>query len=160
MKKVTFLILLIPIFLSLDIQDVISREVPNETEIKNEVFNNVSEDYANCAAYFSLVSEDLRKNGDNEKAISYENSRDISLNYAFIAAQEGRTDEMAKKVAISKTELSMKSLMKEIDNDLGNISILINHYDDNCKTIMESPEKTIEVWKERISKKYNLDKLR
>ena len=43
-RKILWLVLL-PICLLGSIQDVISGEIPNEEEIKNEVFNNISEEY-------------------------------------------------------------------------------------------------------------------
>ena len=160
MKKLTIVIFLIPPLFFWWAPNSISGETPTEKEIKNEVFNNVSGEYATCAAYFSIVSQEMRRNGNNGTAKKFEAARDISLNYAFIAAQEGRTDKMAKQFAIARTEAGMQSLMKEIGDDPGKVSILMSQYAANCKEILESPAETIEVWKDRIVKKYNLDKKR
>ena len=125
-------------------------------EIVKEISNNVSEEYITCAAYFSIVSEAMRRSGDAEVASKYEAYRDLAVQYALIAAKEGRTQEMAERVSLARFELNVKSMTNEIDNDIGNISILLNKYSARCKEIMEDPEKVMVEWGDKILEKHKL----
>ena len=113
-------------------------------------------EYVTCAACFSWASEALRRSGDFETAAKYEGYRNSAVGYALIAAKEGRTQEMAEKVTMARLDLEMKSMMKEIDEDVANISILMNKYSDHCKEIVENPDRTISEWTDKMLRKHNL----
>jgi NTP pyrophosphatase (non-canonical NTP hydrolase) len=157
MKKITVLLLILSILCPFNIQDAISEEMPDSDEINKEVFNNVTDEYATCTAYFSIVSEGLNRSNEFDSAKDYQKVMETSLSYAFVSAQEGRTTEMTGKVVSAKVELNMKSMTEEIGNDIGNISILMNKYGDRCKDIMEDPEKLMKEWTDKILKKYGLN---
>lgn len=153
-KKLSiFLVLLIYVMC---IQSLFAEEVVNSNEISKELSNNVSEEYVTCAAYYSIASEAIRRSGDIKTAVKYEEARDAALQYALIAAKEGRTKEMAEKVTLARLDLNMKSMTKEIDNDIGNISVLMNKYADRCKEILENPDKIMAEWTDKILRKHNL----
>lgn len=78
------------------------------------------------------------------------------MEFALIAAMEDRTQEMAEKVTMARLNLEMKSLLSEIDNDIGNISILMNKHADRCQDIMEDPDKMMNEWADKIFKKYTI----
>lgn len=122
-------------------QSLLAEEVLGSDEISKEVSDNVSEEYVTCAAYYSIASEAIRRSGDIKTAVKYEEARDTALQYALITAKKGRTKEMAEKVTLARLDLNMKSMTKEIDNDIGNISILMNKYANRCKEALENPDK-------------------
>ena len=153
-KFVSILILSLVFFMG--VQYLIAEEIPKTDEISKEVSNNISEEFVTCAAYFSIASEAIRRSNDPETATKMERARDASLRYALIAAKNGRTAEMAEKVTIARFDLNMKSMTNEIDNDIGNISILMNKYAGRCKEIMESPEKMMAEWTDKVLRKHNL----
>ena len=132
-------------------------QTPNSAEIIKEILNNVSEEYVTCAVYFSIASEALRRSGNAESAAEAQEAQNKALEVAFFAAQKGRTQEMAEKVTHARLELATKSMMNEINNDIGNISILINNYAGRCKQIMENPDKVMKEWSDEIFKKYNVE---
>jgi len=119
-------------------------------EIKNEIFDNVSHEFVECACYFSIVAQGFRNRGDVTVEGKYLQASDTAVNYAVIAAQKSRTSEMARKVTLSRFELGLKSMLKEIDNDVSNISILLNKYGYRCKDAMENPEAMMEEWGNKV----------
>ena len=156
-NRVILWLILFPIFPLLFTQDVISGEIPSGEEIGNEIFNNISHEYTTCAAYFRIMSEALRRSNDIETANNYEQASESALDRAFIAGQEGRTSEMAGKVVSSRFELETKSMLKEIDNNIENISILMNKHLMHCEEIMGNPDKIMREWLDKILKKYDLN---
>lgn len=115
-------------------------------DVKNAAFNNISEEFVACASYFSIVSHALEKSAKKETSIEYEISMQTALDYALIAAQEGRTKEMAQKVTLARFEMHMKDMTKDIDGNFSNISILMNKYAYRCKAVMEKPEAMMKEW--------------
>lgn len=119
-------------------------------EIENEIFDNVSHEFVECASYFSIVAQGLRNRGDMTVAEKYVQASDTAVKYAVMAAPKNRTSEMALKVTLSRFELGLKSMLKEIDNDVSNISILSNKYGYRCKDAMENPEAMMEEWGNKV----------
>ena len=126
-------------------------------EIMREAANNVSSELVECGAYFQITSEALRRTGRTASADSYEASSDLALNRAFDAAQIGRTSQMAEKVTLARYELSVKDMIAEIDNDMSNISILLNKYATRCKMVIERPERIMEEWGNKAMSKESID---
>jgi hypothetical protein len=129
------------------------------TEIKNEAFDNISSEFVSCAGYFALVSRALENAGKTELAGKYNKAMNTAMDYALIAAKQGRTEEMAQKVTLARFELGTKDMSKEIDGNAANLSILTNKYGDRCKDVMEKPEWVMQEWGnkaiERRTKKPN-----
>lgn len=127
-----------------------------DTDVKNAISDNISEEFLTCASYFSIVMRGLEKSGEKETAAKYQQAINGAIDYALIAAQEGRTSEMAQRVTLSRYELNLKDMTKEIDNNFSNISILTNKYAYRCKSVMEKPEAMMEDWANKIiERNYN-----
>jgi hypothetical protein len=125
-------------------------------EIENEIFDNVSHEFVECASYFSIVAQGIRNSGDETVAAKYDQASDIANKYAVMTAEKSRTKEMAQKVTLSRFEISLKSMLKEIDNNVSNISILSNKYGYRCKGAMENPEEMMKEWGNKVlDKHYN-----
>lgn len=131
-------------------------EVLNSDEIIKEIFNNISEEYVTCTAYFSIASEAFRRSGDTKFAAEAEEVRNKAMQLALMTAKEGRTQEMAEQVTLARIELSTKSMTNEINNDISNIAILINNYAERCKEIMDDPDKVMKEWSAKTFKKHNV----
>lgn len=125
-----------------------------DTKIAKEVTNNISGEFTECASYFAIGSEALVRSGNTEFADKYKKTMDKALEYALIAAQVGRTAEMAQKVTLARFDIGMKEMLEEIDKDISNISILQNKYAMRCKTIMEQPERMMQEWQDKIMAKH------
>lgn len=124
-------------------------------DVKNAAFDNVSEEFITCASYFSIVSRALENSAEKETSTKYEKAMQSAIDYALIAAQEGRTMEMVQKVTLARFEMNMKDMTKEIEGNVSNISILTNKYAYRCKAVMENPEAMMEEWVNKaINKNY------
>lgn len=123
--------------------------------IKNEIFDNISHEFVECASYFSIVSQAMRNDSDQTVAEKYKQASDTAIKYAVIAAEESRATEMAQKVTLARFELGLKSMLKEIDNEVSNISILSNKYAFRCKGAMENPDAMMKEWGNKIIDKHD-----
>jgi hypothetical protein len=99
--------------------------------------NNLAHEFAECAAYYSISSEiisrtkpEVAKQIDDAAALAYEGSRTLT----------------SKKVTEARVEMAVKSMTKELDNDIANFSILINKYSDNCQEAVTDPEARMNYW--------------
>lgn len=155
-KRIASIMILVLTILFTGVHCLMAEELSNSDERSREISNNVSEEYVTCAAYFGIASEAVRRSGENEVSANFEKARDAALEYALISASQGRTKEMAQKVTLSRLELNMKSMTSEIDNNVENISILINKHAQRCKEIMDYPEKMMDEWADKVLKRHKL----
>jgi len=106
-------------------------------------FNNFSEKCIVCSVYYSIASEAfLRSNLNQDSKVADQNREDLIL-MAYQTASMGRTPEMASKVTTARMELTMQEMLKEINNNIENISILILKYGKSCKRLLKNPESVL-----------------
>lgn len=113
----------------------------------NEIFDNISHEYVECASYFTIVSQAVKSKGDDVLAAKYEELSARAIEYAVVIAESIRSAEMARKVSLSRYELSVKMMVKEIDLSFSNTSILMNKYALPCKEAMNDPDKFVKTWR-------------
>ncbi|MDQ7839035.1 MAG: hypothetical protein RDU59_11170 [Thermodesulfobacteriota bacterium] len=123
-------------------------------QIANEIVDNISHEFVDCACYFSIVAQGIRNSGDKTLAAKYDEASDTAMKYAVIAAEKSRITEMAQKVTLARFELGLKSMIKEIENDVSNLSILTNKYAFPCKTAIETPEAMMKEWENKVIDKH------
>ena len=99
--------------------------------------NNLAHEFAECAAYYSISSEiisrtkpEVAKQIDDAAGLAYMGSKTLT----------------SKKVTEARVEMAIKSMTKELDNDIANFSILINKYSDNCQEAVTDPEARMNYW--------------
>jgi hypothetical protein len=88
--------------------------------------DNLSSDGLTCVAYFSLVAKSPKM------AKEYNNYALKSWQKSDIYSKLIRNDKMVKKVTKSRISSYQDQMIKEIDKDLSNMSILINKYQKEC----------------------------
>ena len=148
--RLRLLVLIIPIILFNN-----AHASDRAADVKNIAFDNIATEFTTCASYFSIVSRALEDSSKKEGITKYEKAMQGALDYALIAAQEGRTSEMAQKVTLARFEMNLKEMIKEIDGNFSNISVLMNKYAYRCKAVMENPEAMMEEWiNKAIGEKY------
>jgi hypothetical protein len=101
---------------------------------------NLAHEMAECAGFYTLSGMAFEAQAP-ELA---DKSRDIGAT-AFYYSKE-LTNE---KVTRARTEMAVKSMMKEIDNDAANYSILLNKYGDRCSEIVADPTARMNYWLQR-----------
>ena len=52
----------------------------------------------------------------------------------------------SKKVTEARVNMAIKSMTKELDNDIANFSILLNKYSDSCGEAITDPEARMNYW--------------
>jgi hypothetical protein len=121
-------------------------------------FNNFSEKCIVCSVFYSIASEAfLRSNLIQDSKVADQN-RENSILMAYETASIGRTPEMASNVTTARMELTMQEMLKEINNNIENISILILKYGENCKRLLKDPESVLsETMIETVSRNKNKD---
>jgi hypothetical protein len=94
-------------------------------DLKNKI-DNLTSDGLNCVAYFSLISRSPKMSKEyNQYTLKAWQKSDI---YSKLI----RDDDMVKKVAKARVNNYHEAMIKEIDKDLSNMSILINKYQNEC----------------------------
>ena len=103
--------------------------------------DNLSSEYATCAAYYTVMVGALTHSGESELADQYSRNGSVAFDYALEFAKDNRTEEMANSVTTSRFTMYAEGMMKEIGNDASNVSILLNQYAYRCKEALEDPER-------------------
>ena len=157
LKKGVSIIIFVLAILFMSKQCLFAGEISNSDEIIMEISNNISEEYVTCSAFYFISSKGLKRSGDLETASKYEDYSISAIQFALISSEKDRTQEMAEKETMSRLEIKVKSMLKDIDNNISNISILTDKYLDHCKEIMEDPNKIVAEWTDKILKRHNLN---
>lgn len=123
-------------------------------ELEKQVANNISSEFVVCAAYFQIVTEAVQRGGDKELAEVYSNSTDQLLIYGMLYTSIGRSEELAQKVMKSRFEFFVNSMLDEIENDFGNISILMNKHQTNCVDMVGESAKIAESIRKETTEKF------
>ena len=100
---------------------------------------NISGQYAECAAYYRLVYHAMNSSNEPETAKAYRELEDTAMFYSLLLANEGRNKDLAVEVTNSRIEMYIKKMKEETNNRNENISILINKYHFGCQVAMENP---------------------
>jgi hypothetical protein len=99
--------------------------------------NNYAHELADCSAFYMLsaiivkaqrpeLADQLQKTGE----FVYELSSTLTN----------------PKLALARAEMATKTMMKEIDNDSINFSILLNKYAEPCKESVDNSEARMDYW--------------
>jgi len=124
-----------------------------ETKGIDKNLENISGQYAECAAYYRLVYHAMVSSKEKETANAYRKLEDDAMFYSLLLANEGRSKDLAVEVTNSRIEMYMKKMKQEADNRNENISVLINKYHFGCQESMENPSShVVEVLKARADK--------
>ena len=110
-----------------------------ESQSIDAELENISGQYAECAAYYRFVSYAVDASGEKETASSYRELEDNAMFYSLLLASEGRDQDLAVEVTNSRIEMYLKKMKLEANNRNENISILINKYHFECQELSENP---------------------
>ncbi|WLI10592.1 MULTISPECIES: hypothetical protein [Pseudomonas] len=90
---------------------------------------------AECAGFY-VISAKILEAQKPELAERSSKAADSALDYSKALTSE--------KLTRARTEMAIKSMMKDIDNDAANYSILLNKYADQCGEAVSDPVKRME----------------
>lgn len=99
--------------------------------------NNLAHEYAECAAFYT-VSSKLFESQDPKLAEQMNQAAIRAIEYSQILTGEKLTD--------ARIEMAAKSIIKDLDNDIANVSIILNKYSDRCVEAMTDPKARMDYW--------------
>lgn len=102
-----------------------------------QALNNLAHEYAECAAYYTVSSKILEK---QEPKLSER------MNQAAIDALAYSNALTSEKLTDARVEMAVKSMVKDLDNDIANFSIILNKYSDRCGEAMTDPKERMNYW--------------
>lgn len=102
--------------------------------------NNLAHELAECAGFY-VISAKVLEPQKPDLAKRSNNAADSALKYSTALTSE--------KLTRARTEMAIKTMMKDIDNDASNFSILLNKYADQCGETVSDPVKRMEYWKQK-----------
>jgi len=103
--------------------------------------NNFASELVECAAYFDICAEGIRRTGNLEGAVKAEAAAKSALDIARIYSRDD--------VVLARYKLAMEHQIKTIDGNYANLSLLIVKYKDICKQALETPEVRLNYWKKK-----------
>ena len=147
----------LPLVLTLCSIHLTEADLPTVDELLNDVMNNVSTDYVQCAAYYAHVASAVKNGGDQQTSDSYVNIYEEVITLAVVAAQTGRSEEMALKVTMARLNVVMDAMQSEIENNYSNLALLVDKYQGRCEFVVNNTEEFVEEWHEKINAKYGIE---
>lgn len=109
----------------------------------NQAMNNLSHEYIQCAAYFSIVSVAMENSARPDIASKYKEVSDAALEYGL---GFGEVAGLLPETASARYEMELSSMADRIANNTSNISILGRDYADPCLTAMEDMDSRVDFW--------------
>ena len=102
--------------------------------------NNLAHELAECACFYLLSSKLIQ----SQKPELAEQSNQAAV--SALAYSKALTSETLTR---ARTEMAIKSMLKEIDNDAVNYSILLNKYADQCGETVADPVTRMDYWNKK-----------
>ncbi|WP_455198208.1 hypothetical protein [Kaarinaea lacus] len=125
---------------------------PADPELKKQVYDRVSEEFATCSAYYSIVSAAMKKTEKQKMADEADDAMEKSFGVALDLAMQNNTEGEANRLTWSRYQSSLEIMEKEAGKDYGNISTVRSKYGERCQWIMTYPE---ELMKEKTREMQN-----
>ena len=105
----------------------------------NKNLENIAKQYAECTAYYELVSESFKVSGKGEAVNDYLELRDTAKFYSLLLASEGMSQDIAVQLTNSRLKMRKTKLSGEINYQYENIAIIIDKYHFGCQKIVQNP---------------------
>jgi hypothetical protein len=144
------------IFLSiLVVGFLLSGNVYSETTEEKRslyIYNNLSSEYTECQHYYLIASEAVKTNDPDSDVIkNFLQSSKLSSELAFMYGQEAG---MTVEAMLARTKILVNEMLKPLNNNYANISILLNKYGEKCKSMIDTPEVRNQYWINKANDKY------
>lgn len=123
-----------------------------EEKRSHYIYNNLSLEYSECQHYYLIASEAVKTNNPDSNVIkNFLQSSKLSSELAFMYGQEAG---MTIEAMLARTEILVKEMLKPLNDNYANISILLNKYGEKCKSMIETPEVRNQFWINKANDKY------
>ena len=99
-----------------------------------------------------IASEAVKTNDPDSDVIkNFLQSSKLSSELAFMYGQEAG---MTVEAMLARTKILVNEMLKPLNNNYANISILLNKYGEKCKSMIETPEVRNQYWINKANDKY------
>jgi hypothetical protein len=98
--------------------------------------NNFAHELAECSAYYQFMAEAPRLNAAMKR-------KSLEASDFLLSLSVGLTTQ---ELSLARFELALKTMMRDIDFNWENVSILLNKYAYPCKDVAEDPEARFKYW--------------
>jgi hypothetical protein len=129
-------------------------DYPSNYEIDTK-FERISSEYAECTAYYKLVTQAMIAQGRERTAISYHKLENIALFYAILLANNGKAKEISVDLTNSRIAANIERISQEINSFDNNIYMVMDRYDNDCQKRMIGT--SVDTLKEAL--KYRLEEV-
>ena len=115
------------------------------------IYNNLSFEYSECQHYYLIVSEALKTNNPDPKVIQdYLSASKSAGDIAFVFGQEAG---LTVEAMLARTKMLVDQMLKPLNNNYANISILMEKYHNQCNSMLDNPEIRNQYWINRAYEK-------
>jgi len=116
------------------------------------ISNNLSAEFTECRQYYLIGIEAIKTHDpDSELINQYFNASKTAGEIAYaLGVEAGMSDE----AMLARSELLTDVMMKSINNNWANMSVLILKYAEFCKDLIENPEERNQYWINKAHEKY------
>ena len=108
-----------------------------------QVFNDMAMELAECAAYFGIVSIAMENSKKPDQAAEWNKQRDKALEFAAMVTKEAG---LKQETVGARFSMAVEDMIKRIDRNTSNISILMADYNERCIEAMTEPKKRARYW--------------
>ena len=123
-----------------------------EEKRSHYIYNNLSSEYMECQHYYLIASEAMKTNDPDSKIIK--NAVDSSKLAGELAFMYGDEAGMTVDGMLARSKLYVDDMLKSMDNNYANISVLLIKYGEKCKSMIETPEVRNQFWINKANEKY------
>ena len=135
------------ICLSIFVLSGIGIRPSNAEEINTRALNEVSQEFAICRGYFTLIALCLDPAKDANVAQRYRSSAD---QFATVTFQFGKAAGLSDAALLARATLAFKQVQTETDKDCRNIAVVLEKYSDRCSGMAKDVEGTIRGIMQRV----------
>jgi hypothetical protein len=108
----------------------------------DRAINNFAHELVECAVYFTLSAEGMRRAERQDSAASSEAAADRALSAALLFSD---SDTVA-----ARQQLEVKTQTSLIKSDFANFSVLIAIYGERCRVVVGNPRARLLYWLDKV----------
>lgn len=102
-----------------------------------DAMNNTSHELTICAAYYFVAAGGIRNSGDEATARQYDDAANHAVQLAGVMGEEIGLSEAG---FLARLDMAMQEMVRKIDSNYVNISILLRDYSEPCVSLLNNPE--------------------
>ena len=123
----------------------------NTDKINKYVSNNLSYEYIECLQFYQILYEALKNDTSEDHLKNLKAGADRASEAAFFHGMEAG---MSNDGMMARVKQINKQMLKSMDNNFANISVLNLEYGEKCKYMILNPENRNNYWLKKGMKKY------